>query len=165
PTEGFLVQVEAIAGGCLGAFGIEFALYVSFSLLQLVEEFGTNGEQVRSGQKHDLVDVAEAGAHHLGLVAEFLVVVVNTNNRGDTRILIRWNLRAAVLLLVPVINTADEGGNQSHSRFGARNCLGEAEEQGQVAVNAFSLQPLGRADAFPGVGDLDQNPRPAYAFR
>jgi hypothetical protein len=33
----------------------------------------------------------------------------------------------------------------------------QAEEQRQVAVDAFLLQDLGGLDAFPGGGDLDQH--------
>ena len=70
-----------------------------------------------------------------------------------------------LLLFVPVVNTADEGRNQSHSRFGARDGLGEAEEQSQIAVNAFSFEPLGGANALPGAGELDENALTADAFR
>ena len=38
-----------------------------------------------------------------------------------------------------------------------------AEQQRQVAVNAFFFQDLGRADALPGGGDLDQNAFPRNA--
>ena len=125
----------------------------SLGLLQLVEEVRADGEQVRSGQADNLVHVAEARAHHLSLVAKFLVVVVNAGHGCDAGVLVGWNLRAAVLLFVPVVNTADEGRDQSHSRFGARDRLGEAEEQSQIAVDAFFFEPLGGADAFPGAGE------------
>ena len=127
-------------------------------------KFGTDGEQVRSGQADNLIDIAEAGAHHLSLVAKFLVVVVNAGYGCDAGVLVGWNLRAAMLLFVPIVNTADEGRDQSHSRFGARNRLGEAEEQSQIAVDAFSFQPLGGANALPSAGDLDQDALTAYAF-
>src|SRR5262249_10824651 len=41
---------------------------------------------------------------------------------------------------------------------GTGDGLGEAEEQRQVAVNPFALQLFGGPDAFPGAGDLDQDP-------
>ena len=85
-------------------------------------------------------------------------------DRRDAGILVGWNLRAAVLFLVPIVNAADERRNQSHSGFGARDRLGEAEEQCQIAVDSFLLQPLGRPDALPGAGDLDQNALAADAF-
>ena len=129
--------------------GIELALHDSLGLLQLVEEFGTDGEQVRSGQADNLIHVAEARAHHLSLVAEFLVVVVNAGYGRDAGVLVGWNLRAAVLLFVPIVNTADEGRDQSHSRFGARNRLGEAEEQSQIAVDAFSSPAARRRGCLP----------------
>ena len=63
----------------------------------------------------------------------------------------------ALRLLVPVVDAADERRDQRHAGLGAGHGLGEAEQQRQVAVDAFALEPLGGADAFPGAGDLDQD--------
>ena len=63
----------------------------------------------------------------------------------------------ARVLLVPVENAADEGRDERDARFGAGDRLVQAEEQRQVAVDAFLLEHLGGADAFPGGGDLDQD--------
>ena len=60
-------------------------------------------------------------------------------------------------LLVPVEDAADEGRDQEHPGVGAGDGLGLAEEQRQVAVDAFLLQHFGGADAFPGGGELDED--------
>src|SRR5580704_6399932 len=91
---------------------IKSAIDHAVVLLQLVQEIRTDGQQVRSSQTDDLIQVPEAGAHHLSFVAELLVVVVNTRDRDHAGILVVGNVLAAVLL-VPIVNAADEGGNQS----------------------------------------------------
>src|SRR5208283_4679252 len=57
----------------------------------------------------------------------------------------------------PIVNPADERRNQGYPGFGARNGLGEAKEQCQIAVDAFLLKKLGCANSLPGAGDLDQD--------
>ncbi len=107
------------------------------------------------------LDGAEARAHHLGLVAELLVVRVDAAHRLHARI-----VRAAVLglvpvgaglLLVPVVDAPDERRDQLRAGFGAGGGLHEREQQGHVALDAFLLQHLGGADSFPGRGELDQH--------
>ena len=56
------------------------------------------------------------------------------------------------------MDAADERGDQGDAGLGAGDRLGEAEEQRHVAVDALVLEPLGRANALPGRGDLDQDP-------
>ena len=58
---------------------------------------------------------------------------------------------------MPVEDAADEGRDQEDAGLGAGDGLREREQQRQVAVDAFVLQQLGGADAFPGRGDLDQD--------
>jgi hypothetical protein len=41
--------------------------------------------------------------------------------------------------------------------FGAGDGLVQAEEQCEVAVDAFLLEDLGGLDAFPGGGELDED--------
>ena len=50
-----------------------------------------------------------------------------------------------------------KGEIRLHAGLGAGHGLGEAEQQGEVAVDAFLLEHLGGLDAFPGGGDLDQD--------
>ncbi len=68
PPEGLLVKVNAIVLRFLRLCGIEHTVNDSLGLLQLVEEFRADGEQVRPGQAHDLIHVAKACAHHLSHV-------------------------------------------------------------------------------------------------
>ena len=65
--------------------------------------------------------------------------------------------------LVPIEDAAHEGGNQGDPRLGAGHRLGKAEQQGEVAVDAFLLQGFRRLDPFPGGGHLDQHPVGANA--
>ena len=105
----------------------------------------------------DLLDLAEARPHDLGLVAELLEVVVDPRHRRDARVLVGGDVRDAAFLLVPVVDAADERRDQRDPGLGAGDRLGEAEQQRQVAVDALVLELLGGPDALPGAGDLDQD--------
>ncbi len=85
-----------------------------------------------------------------------LVVVVDAADRLHTGVFGALVV-AALVLLVPVVDTAHERGDQEHARFGAGHRLGEGEQQGEVGLDAGLFQLLGGADAFPGGGDLDQH--------
>jgi hypothetical protein len=63
----------------------------------------------------------------------------------------------AGVLLVPVEDAADEGRDEGDLGLGAGDGLVQAEEQGQVAVDALLLEDLGGLDALPGGGDLDED--------
>ena len=76
----------------------------------------------------------------------------------DARVVGRRDALEPLLLQVPVVDPADEGGDQGDAGLGAGDRLGEAEEQRQVAVDALFLEPLGGPDSLPGRGDLDQDP-------
>jgi hypothetical protein len=55
-------------------------------------------------------------------------------------------------------HSADERRNQSHASFRTCNGLGEAEEKGEIAVNAFvALELARRLDTFPGRCDFDEH--------
>ena len=62
---------------CLRSFGIELPRQLAFGSFELRQQLRRYGQQVASGKLLDLADIAEAGAHHLRLVAEFLVIVVD----------------------------------------------------------------------------------------
>ena len=117
------------------------------------------GEMVSRSQpasSRDLADVAEARAHHHGLVAEFLEVVVDARHRLHAGIVGAVVVLAGVFL-VPVENAAHEGRDERDAGIGRGNGLVQAEEQRQVAVDAFLLQHFGGANALPGGSDLDQH--------
>src|SRR5208283_2911766 len=143
-------QVQALFLARLCFYWIEFTIQNAFGLLQLVEKVWTNGQQICSRQADDLIHIPKTCPHHLGLVAVFLVVVVDAGDGRNAGILVRGNLRAAMLFLVPIVNTTDERRNQRYPGFGARYGLGEAEEQRQIAVDAFLLKKLSCLNTLPG---------------
>src|SRR6266702_1134542 len=157
PAKGLFIQMEALFLAGLRFHRIEFTIQRSLGLLQLVKKLRTDREQIASGQSDDLVHIPEAGAHHLRFVAVFLVVIVDASDGPNAGILVRGNLLAPSLLLIPVVDTADKRRNQGDSSLGTRDCLREAEKKRQIAVDAFLLQKLGRTNALPGAGDLDQD--------
>lgn len=116
-----------------------------------------NSQIVAPGQLGDLARVAERGAHDDGLVAKLLVVVEDALDAGDAGVL----LLAVLLLgggLVPVEDAADEGRDEEGVGLGGGDGLRQREHQRQVAIDAVvALQDLGRLDAFPRGGDLDQD--------
>ena len=61
--------------------GIELARQVALGGFELGEKLRRDGEQIAAGELGDFADVAEAGAHDDGLVAEFLEVVVDARDR------------------------------------------------------------------------------------
>lgn len=64
----------------------------------------------------------------------------------------------ALGLLEPVENAADEGANERDTSLGAGNGLAEAEEEGEVAVDAVLLLELPSSlDTVPGRGNLDKD--------
>src|SRR5208282_4096234 len=164
PAEGLFVQVQTLFLRRRRFGWIELPIDAAVGFLQLVQKLRTNGEQIATREPDNLICIPETCSHHLGLVTIFLVVVVDARDGGDSRILVGRNFRAAVLLLVPIVDAADERRNQSHSRFSARYSLGEAEEQRQVAVDAFLLQEFSRPNAFPCARNLDQDPFPRHAL-
>jgi hypothetical protein len=85
-----------------------------------------------------------------------LVVVVDLRHGLHAGIFRRAEILAGALL-EPIENAADEGGDELDAALGAGSGLGEAEEKGEVAVDAFLLQHFGGFDAFPGGGDLDEH--------
>ena len=115
-----------------------------------------DGQVVAAGQLGDLAGVAERGTHDDGLVAVLLVVVEDGLDAGDTGVL----LLGVLLLgggLVPVENTADEGGDEVGIGLSGGDGLDGREHERQVAVDAMvALQDLGRLDTLPCRGDLDQ---------
>lgn len=116
-----------------------------------------DGQVVATGQLGDLADVPERGAHDDGLVAELLVVVEDALHALDAGVLVR-----RVLLLrrrlVPVEDTADEGGDEVRVGLGGGGGLDQREHEREVAVDAvLLLENLGCLDALPRGSNLDQD--------
>src|SRR5215469_1273995 len=164
PTKCFFVEVQPLFLASLRRDRIEFTLEYPCGLFQLFEQLGTDREQIRSSEVHDLIHIAKAGPHHLRLIAEFFVVIVNACDGSDARILIRRNLGTAMLFLIPIVDAANEGRNQRYFGFGARDRLGEAEQKRQIAVDAFFLENLSCPNTLPGAGDLDENAFACHAL-
>ena len=148
-----VTSFDVHAGG-LG--GVELARQILLFGVKLGQQLGRDGEQIASSEFGDLADVAEAGAHDLRLVAEFLVVVVDGGDGLDSGVVGAGVVLAGVLL-VPVEDAADEGRDERDLGLGAGDGLMQAEEQGEVAVDSLALEDLGGADSLPCGGDLDED--------
>ncbi len=156
PAEGFFVAADAVDLEGFGVVGVELFDEGFVGGLEFAEETGGDGEEVAAGEFGDLAFVTEAGAHDLGGVAEVLVVVVDLGDGLDAGIF-GGGVVLAGAFFVPVEDATDKRGDQFDAAFGAGDGLGEAEEEGQVAVDAFFLQDFGGFDAFPGGGDFDED--------
>ncbi len=86
-----------------------------------------------------------------------LVVLVDGLDRLHARVVVAAEVGLRLIGLVPVEDTTDEGRDQRHAGIGTGLGLGEAEQQRQVGADAFALELLGGANAFPGGGGLDQD--------
>ena len=116
-----------------------------------------NSQVIAARQLRDLTQVAEARTHDDGLVAVLLVVIEDGLYALDTRIFVRSKGAATFGSLVPVHDTADEGGDQEGSRLGCGDGLGQREHERQVAVDAvLALQVVGGFDTLPRRRDLDE---------
>ena len=60
-------------------------------VLQLLEEFRADCQQIATGWLHDLLDASKARPHDLGRVPVLLVVVIDARDRLNTRIIVRRN--------------------------------------------------------------------------
>lgn len=157
-------RVKLLGDRVLGVVQLlqEVGLEVSVSLpIQIYADMarGTygDGQVVDTGKLGDLTGVTERSTHDDGLVAVLLVVVVDVLNGLDTGV-----LRGGVVLLrgvlVPVEDTADEGGDEEGTGLGGGDGLDDGEHEGQVAVDAvLRLQDVRSLDTLPGRGDLDQD--------
>ena len=128
---------------------------------ELVEEVRGDGQEVATAEGLDLAAVTEGGAHDFGLDAVTLVVGEDATDGLDARVV---GARGggfvpvgALGLLVPVVDAADERRDQLDLGVGAGDGLGEREEEGQIAADAFLFELGGGLDAFPGGGHLDED--------
>src|SRR5215469_8404233 len=108
PTEAFFIQVQAFIFVGFRVNRIEATDYRAFHFFQLFQKVRTDGKQIAAGQADDLIHISETGAHYLGFVTEFLVVVVDAGDGRNPRILVWGDLRSTVLLLVPIVDAAYE---------------------------------------------------------
>ncbi|ENN87512.1 hypothetical protein RHSP_43945 [Rhizobium freirei PRF 81] len=154
PAEGLLVDRDLFDRTLV--LRRELALQLAFVLGKIVEQVRADRQSVATGQRFDFAGVAERGAHDDRLDVVGLVVVVDVAHRDDARIFLSRVILAG-RLLVPVEDAADEGRDQECLGVSAGNSLRLAEQQRQIAVDAFLLQHFGGTDAFPGGGELDED--------
>lgn len=163
----FLVEIEAesrlvVDVGPLGdvqvggSRGIEFLLNLVGRVVQVLKQVGRDGKIVATGKLGDFTNVSERGAHDDCLVSVLLVVVEDALHTLDTRV-----FRGGEVLLhgslVPIEDTADEGGDEEGTGLGGGDGLDKGEHEGQVAVDTLLLQDLGGLDPFPSRSYLDQD--------
>lgn len=156
PAEGFFIDGDFFDGGGVGVLWAELTGEGFGVFLEFLEEIGADGEEVAAGEFADFPDVAEAGPHDFGSVAEFLVIVVDRANGEDAGVFGGGEVFAGGFLM-PVENASDEGRDELDFALGAGDGLGEGEEEGEVAVDAVFLKDFCGTDAFPGGGNFDQD--------
>lgn len=155
---GLVVEVAALRDVELGGvLGRELLRHGVLAVVQLLEEVRGNGEVVAAGELGDLTNGTEGSTHDDGVVAVLLVVVEDLLDGLDT-----WVLLLGVLLLggglVPVKNTADEGGDEVGTGLSTGDSLDQREHERQVAVDAMLvLELMGSLDTLPGGGKLDED--------
>ena len=156
PAESLFVEIDFFDVGAHRLSGIQLASKRCGGVLEILEKVGADRQQVATSEFRDLADVSEAGAHHLRLVAELFVVVVDFLDGLDTGI-----LRADVFFagggFVVIVNAANEGRDEACIGLRAGDGLWEREEEREVAIDAFFLADRSGLGAFPCRGDLDEH--------
>lgn len=94
-----------------------------------------NGQVIAASEFRDLTDIAERRTHDNGLVAVFLIVVIDALHRFHTRVLFRAEV-PFVCRFVPVQDASHEGGNKKGPCFGPSDGLNEGKHESQVAIDA-----------------------------
>src|SRR5213078_5243573 len=113
----------------------------------------TNREQIAASQLDYLAGVTETGSHYLSGIPKLLVVSVNFLDR-----LHPWIFRAFVIaivrFLIPIVDPADERGDQLHLYYGCSHRLRQRKEQRHITANSLLLELFRRQKPFPGRRDL-----------
>jgi hypothetical protein len=87
-----------------------------------------------------------------------LVIIEDLLHAFHTGVVIPFPSLLLFVRLIPVKDTADEGGYEGHTCLRACDGLGEPEEEGEVAVDlVIALELACGLDAFPSGGDFDQD--------
>ena len=122
PAEGLFVEIDFFDVVTRRLSGIQLASERCGGVLEILEKIGADREQVATSEFGDLADVPEAGAHHLRLVAELFVVVVDLFDGLDTGIL-RANVFFAGSGFVVIVNAANERRDEARVGLGAGDSL------------------------------------------
>lgn len=109
-----------------------------------------DGQVVTASKLCDLTGVTERSTHDNGVVAVSLIVVENVLHALDAWVLLGGEISLQGIL-VPIQDSADEGGDQIGACLGSGDGLDEREHEGEVAVDAMlRLQDVGGLDTLPG---------------
>ena len=127
--------------------------------MELLQKCGGNSKSVTAGELDNLFLVPERGTHDNGLVAIFLIVIVDACNANHTWILRGSKSIHSQRLLLPIHDSSHEGRNEGGSSLGTCNGLGLAENESAVASDALLLEDLARLNTLPSRGNLDQDTR------
>lgn len=106
-----------------------------------------------------MTDVSERSSHDNGLVAVSFVVVVDSTDGNDSRVLLSI-VRSSIglILLVPIQNSTDKGRDERNASLSTGDGLSESEEEGEVAVDTVvSLQFSRGLNTFPRRSDFDED--------
>lgn len=116
-----------------------------------------NSQIITTSQLRNLTNISERSTHDNSVISMLLVVIEDILHTLDS-----WVLLTLVVLsglgLVPIEDTADEGGDEECTGLGGGDGLDLGEEEGQVAVDAvLFLKDARGLDTFPGGGDFDED--------
>lgn len=93
---------------------------------------------ITTSQLGNLTNTSERSTHDNSLVSKLLVVIKDALDRGHSWVFL-LGISLSGLGLVPIKDTADEGGDQECASLGGGDGLHLGEEEGQVAVDAVLL--------------------------
>ena len=152
----------------MGALRAQCALQRRLAGRQLRQQFRADGQQVATGQRRDLADVAKARAHDFGGDAEFFVMVVDLTHRLHAGVLgaglVGFHPGRARRFFIPVVNAPYKRRYELHLGLAASDRLTKRKQQGEVGVNPAALQFFGSDDTLPGGRHLDQHTLSGNAF-
>jgi hypothetical protein len=114
-----------------------------------VEGTYSDSEVITTRQLSDLTDASERSTHDDSRVIVFLVVVEDGLDGRNSRVLL-LGVGLSGLGLVPIEDTANEGGDEEGSTLGGGDGLHLREHERQVAVDlVVALEDAGGLDALP----------------
>ena len=116
------------------------------------------------GAAEDGIDDEEF-AKQSSLLKDKILVALKTEVPPYAWVFIGFIRIPAFGFFVPVCDAANKWRDQKRINIRTGNRLGHAKEEGKVTVDAFLLQNFGGSNAFPGRGELDENPVFADAAR
>mmetsp|Transcript_24560 Transcript_24560/g.53669 ORF Transcript_24560/g.53669 Transcript_24560/m.53669 type:complete len:339 (-) Transcript_24560:508-1524(-) len=132
---------------------------------QLLQQGRGDCHAVHSRQGADLIQhigacaAAPGGRHADGGVTKLAEIRVHGTSSHDTRVLCRGEALGplGVVSLDPLQHTSREGGDEGSLGLGCRHRLADPKHQGDVGLDAVTLQGLSAADALPGARKLDED--------